>query len=300
MTDLPALSYTSLREALAEKFHLSEALLSALNPGHKFDASGVAIVVPDIAMPAPKAKAERLEVDKTRQTVKAFDKSNNLIAFYPANRRQRRKALAVRGVQDHVGYRQSDLSVQSGLSLQGCHREDCLHCQARAEQPSRHALDRAECGGVRHSRHTKSGQRQQGRFPWLRTADQLGRRAAGDAGQEGNPGRIRRRQEPGVVAELLQPNNFLADFLCASDCNQQMINYSSSTFAGNALAPGLPATENPSRLRPIAQRASPCHEPGHEPGHDELRSHSADAVDQRPASPLQPDKPAYKRWYDLQ
>ena len=33
MKDLPALNYTGPREALAEKFHMSEALLQALNPG---------------------------------------------------------------------------------------------------------------------------------------------------------------------------------------------------------------------------------------------------------------------------
>jgi len=37
---LPALSYTSAREKLAERFHMSEALLTALNPGRKFDERG--------------------------------------------------------------------------------------------------------------------------------------------------------------------------------------------------------------------------------------------------------------------
>src|SRR5690348_1386178 len=40
MKDLPALNYTSPREELAEKFHISEELLSALNQGQKFDAAG--------------------------------------------------------------------------------------------------------------------------------------------------------------------------------------------------------------------------------------------------------------------
>lgn len=35
MKTLNALSYTSPREAIAEKFHMSEALLEALNPGKK-------------------------------------------------------------------------------------------------------------------------------------------------------------------------------------------------------------------------------------------------------------------------
>jgi lipoprotein-anchoring transpeptidase ErfK/SrfK len=83
---IPKLSYTSPREALAEKFHMSEQLLSTLNPGQHFDRAGMTIVVVDLgdehsAMPA---KADRVEVDKGRQTVKLFDRSNLLIGFYPA------------------------------------------------------------------------------------------------------------------------------------------------------------------------------------------------------------------------
>ncbi len=86
MKNIPKLGYTSPREALAEKFHMSEQLLSALNPGRHFDRAGDTIVVVDISGgegSAP-AKADRVEVDKRRQTVKLFDKSNSLIGFYPA------------------------------------------------------------------------------------------------------------------------------------------------------------------------------------------------------------------------
>ncbi|MGY4359838.1 peptidoglycan hydrolase-like protein with peptidoglycan-binding domain [Bradyrhizobium sp. i1.7.7] len=37
MKDLPKLGFTSPREGLAEKFHMSEQLLAALNPGQRFD-----------------------------------------------------------------------------------------------------------------------------------------------------------------------------------------------------------------------------------------------------------------------
>ena len=37
MQGLPALSYGSAREKIAEQFHMSEELLSALNPGKNFD-----------------------------------------------------------------------------------------------------------------------------------------------------------------------------------------------------------------------------------------------------------------------
>lgn len=86
MKDIPKLGYTSPREAIAEKFHMSEQLLTALNPGKKFDRAGETIVVTDTAVgeKGESAEANRVEVDKARQTVTLFDKSNTLIGFYPA------------------------------------------------------------------------------------------------------------------------------------------------------------------------------------------------------------------------
>ncbi len=84
MKDLKALSYTSPREALAEKFHMSEGLLEALNPGKKFDRAGEIILVANVANKPVKLAVGRIEVDKSRQTVKAFDPSGALIAFFPA------------------------------------------------------------------------------------------------------------------------------------------------------------------------------------------------------------------------
>lgn len=87
MKDIPMLGYANLREGLAEKFHMSEQLLASLNPGRHFDRAGETIAVVDTGEggnSAP-AKADRVEVDKKRQTVKLFDKSNALIGFYPAS-----------------------------------------------------------------------------------------------------------------------------------------------------------------------------------------------------------------------
>jgi lipoprotein-anchoring transpeptidase ErfK/SrfK len=94
MKDLKSLGYTSPREAIAEKFHMSEALLGALNPGKKFDEAGQTIAVVNVDISEPKTNGEtkgnaskpavtRVEVDKTAQTVKVFADSQ-LIAFYPA------------------------------------------------------------------------------------------------------------------------------------------------------------------------------------------------------------------------
>jgi lipoprotein-anchoring transpeptidase ErfK/SrfK len=85
MKHLARLNYTSPREQLAEKFHMSQQLLAALNPGEKFRQAGATIVVVDAGSGAQGIpQADRVEVDKVRQTVKVFDASNQLVDFYPA------------------------------------------------------------------------------------------------------------------------------------------------------------------------------------------------------------------------
>jgi lipoprotein-anchoring transpeptidase ErfK/SrfK len=84
MKDLKALSYTSPRQAITEKFHMSESLLAALNPGKKFDRAGDKIFVTNVLNKQSKLTIGRIEVDKVRQTVKAFDPSGALIGFFPA------------------------------------------------------------------------------------------------------------------------------------------------------------------------------------------------------------------------
>jgi lipoprotein-anchoring transpeptidase ErfK/SrfK len=83
LKDLKSLDYTSPREALAEKFHMSEALLTALNPGKKFDEAGQTIAVVNVPVKEGKPAVTRVEVDKASQTVKAFANSE-LVAFFPA------------------------------------------------------------------------------------------------------------------------------------------------------------------------------------------------------------------------
>jgi lipoprotein-anchoring transpeptidase ErfK/SrfK len=84
MKELKALSYTSPREAIAEKFHMSEGLLEALNPAKKFDQVGEMLLVASVLKNASQLKVDRIEVDKSRQTVKAFAQSGELVAFFPA------------------------------------------------------------------------------------------------------------------------------------------------------------------------------------------------------------------------
>jgi len=75
MKELKALDYTSPREAIAEKFHMSEGLLAALNPGKKFDEAGQTISVTNVMKAEAKSAVSRVEVDKTSQTVKVLGNS---------------------------------------------------------------------------------------------------------------------------------------------------------------------------------------------------------------------------------
>jgi lipoprotein-anchoring transpeptidase ErfK/SrfK len=86
MRHLPRLDYTSARQALAEKFHMSEELLAALNPGQQFGQAGMTIIVSDVsaAKRDSSAKPVRVEVDKERQTVEVLDASNQVLDFFPA------------------------------------------------------------------------------------------------------------------------------------------------------------------------------------------------------------------------
>jgi lipoprotein-anchoring transpeptidase ErfK/SrfK len=83
MQGLPHLAYTTPREALAEKFHMSQELLSALNPGKKFE-SGQTILVANISTGSLQEKVNRISVDKAKQELRAFDAGGKLLAYYPA------------------------------------------------------------------------------------------------------------------------------------------------------------------------------------------------------------------------
>ena len=85
MKNLPHMGYLSATEELAERFHMSEGLLRALNPGKSFDKPGTAIAVADVARKPTSDKVVRIEIDKTKRTLRGFDKAGNLVVFDPAS-----------------------------------------------------------------------------------------------------------------------------------------------------------------------------------------------------------------------
>ena len=75
--------YTSARERLAERFHVTEALLQGLNPGVDFRRPGQTLVVPAVR-DRPLGEVARVVIDKADRSARAFDASGRLLAFYPA------------------------------------------------------------------------------------------------------------------------------------------------------------------------------------------------------------------------
>ncbi len=81
---LPAMSYTSTVEMLAERFHMDEAYLRELNPGVDFSIPGTTIKVIEPG-PAKKGSVARIVANKGLKQVFAYGEDGNLVAAYPAS-----------------------------------------------------------------------------------------------------------------------------------------------------------------------------------------------------------------------
>jgi len=85
-TSFKSLGYANVREALAEKFHMSVELLAALNPDASFAQAGEEITVVNVPTETRSSPAAaRIDVDKDRQTVKVYAAKGDMIAFFPAS-----------------------------------------------------------------------------------------------------------------------------------------------------------------------------------------------------------------------
>jgi lipoprotein-anchoring transpeptidase ErfK/SrfK len=86
---LPALGYTGVVEALAERFHMAPALLKALNPDAKF-AAGETITVPQVSStPPPAARTTgrvtdvTVSVSKSAEALTVRDADDKILLFAP-------------------------------------------------------------------------------------------------------------------------------------------------------------------------------------------------------------------------
>ena len=87
--NLERLGYSSPEELLAERFHMDQDLLKALNPGKRFDEAGASIVVANVDAKAepdkPPEKVAKIEIVKGERVLRALAKDGAVMAVYPAS-----------------------------------------------------------------------------------------------------------------------------------------------------------------------------------------------------------------------
>lgn len=83
MARLDRVGYARPTEMLAERFHMAEAALKALNPGADFGRAGTVLVVAQVGQ-VDLPKADHIEVDKAHAALRVYDRAGQLIAFMPA------------------------------------------------------------------------------------------------------------------------------------------------------------------------------------------------------------------------
>lgn len=81
---LPSLAFSSVTEALAEKFHMDENYLKELNPGIDFTIPGTRIKVINPGT-EKKGVVARIVADKARKQIFAYDDAGQLVVSYPAS-----------------------------------------------------------------------------------------------------------------------------------------------------------------------------------------------------------------------
>ena len=80
---MPAMAYTSVREMLAERFHIDETFLQELNPQAHFSRAGETIKVPNLVLPK-RESVDRIVADKARKQVRGYNAEGRLVVAYPA------------------------------------------------------------------------------------------------------------------------------------------------------------------------------------------------------------------------
>lgn len=82
--NMATLGFSSIDEALGEKFHISPGLMKRLNPGKDLMRAGEEIIVPNVLDTEPLPKARKIIVDKSDGTLTLIDTEGKIMAQYPA------------------------------------------------------------------------------------------------------------------------------------------------------------------------------------------------------------------------
>lgn len=80
---LDRMSFTSVTEMLAERFHMDEGYLKALNPGVNFNRPGTIVKVVNPGKPVT-GTVTRIVADKPNKQVRAYGADGKILAIYPS------------------------------------------------------------------------------------------------------------------------------------------------------------------------------------------------------------------------
>ena len=117
---MPDLGYRSAEEMFGERFHMDRKFLRALNPGVDMSVAGNTIVVAEVAAMPIASQIARIDVDKAKGQVQAYDADGDLIVAYPATIGSEELpspsgSYVVRGVAPHPTYTYNpQLNFQQG------------------------------------------------------------------------------------------------------------------------------------------------------------------------------------------
>ena len=84
MAELERVGWEAPQELLADKFHMDQSLLQALNPGIDFSRAGARITVVAHGKETLPSDIARIEIRKSDNSVVAFDAQGTIMASYPA------------------------------------------------------------------------------------------------------------------------------------------------------------------------------------------------------------------------
>lgn len=81
--ELDALPYSSVEEALGERFHASPALLKQLNPAADFSVAGTRIAVPNVSAGERLPTPAKVVVSKSLSALQLLDESGKVLGQFP-------------------------------------------------------------------------------------------------------------------------------------------------------------------------------------------------------------------------
>ncbi|WP_425451814.1 L,D-transpeptidase family protein [Solilutibacter pythonis] len=92
---LPVLSYSSIGEALGEKFHIRPVALAELNPGVDMSRAGTGIVVPNVRDIPALPQATRIVVSEAAKLLMLIDQDGKVYAQFPVTTGSERDPLPI-------------------------------------------------------------------------------------------------------------------------------------------------------------------------------------------------------------